>query len=113
MNENGIVTIGNAVRSLLRTKGGELPDFLALPGLAEFLKKRLTETPLSERKLDELAKLVGNDETIPIKAFLIAELPSLLEDCVDFYFSRATVRAALGFEPLPTGSEELAPWVGP
>jgi hypothetical protein len=113
MNENGIVTIGKALRSLLRTRGAELPDLMALPYLEEFLRKRLTETPLPERKLDELALLVRNDETIPIKAFLIAELPSFLEDCVDFYFSRAAVRAALGFEPLPTGSEELAPWVGP
>jgi hypothetical protein len=113
MHENGVVTIGSAVRYLLRTEDTDLPDFLALPGVAEFLKMRLTETTLPDKKLDELAKLVGDNETARSTAFLNAELPTFLEDCVDFYFSRSMVRAALGFESLPTGSEELTPWTGP
>jgi hypothetical protein len=110
---NSCDTIGRAVGSLFRTKDAALPDFLALPGVGEFLKMQLPETPLPDKKLDQLANLVGQDEEAPIAAFLKAEFPNFLEDCVDFYFSRAVVRAALGFQPLPTGSEELAQWAGP
>lgn len=113
MNLSSFDTIGRAVQSLLQTKDTPLPDFLALPGVAEFLKVRLTEAPLPDEKLHELAKLIEDDDMTHITAFLRAELPNFVKDCVDFYFSRAAVRAALGFETLPTGSEGLAPWAGP
>ena len=112
MNQNSLDMIGRAVRSLLRTKDTALPDFLTLPGVAEFLRVRLTEEALPDEKLDELAKLVNDDETTHITAFFKAELPNVFEDCVDFYFSRGAVREALGFEILPTGSEGLTPWAG-
>jgi hypothetical protein len=113
MDPNSLETIGRAVRSLLRTKDAGLPDFLALTGVEEFLKMRIPESPLPAEKLDELAKLVDDDETKSITVFLQTELPNFLDDCIDFYFSRAVVRVALGFESSPSGSEELTPWAGP
>lgn len=113
MNLSSFDTIGRAVQSLLQTKDTPLPDFLALPGVAEFLKVQLTQEPLPEEKMDELAKLVDDDVTTLMTAFLKAELPNFFEDCVDFYFSRAVVRVSLGFESLPSGSEELTAWIGP
>lgn len=112
MDPDSLDTIGRAARFLLRTKDAALPDFLALPGVADFLKMRLLESPLPAEKLNELAKLVDEDQTTSITAFLRSELPNLLEDCVDFYFSRTVVREALGFESFPSGSEELTPWLG-
>jgi hypothetical protein len=113
MDPNSLDTIGRAARTLLRTKDGALPDFLALPGVADFLQMKLRELPLPAEKLNELAKLVDEDQTTSITAFFKAELPNFLEACVDFYFSRTMVRDALGFQSFPSGSEELTPWAGP
>lgn len=113
MDPNSLDTVGRAARSLLQTKDAAVPDFLALPGVEDFLKMRLPEAPLPAEKLNELAKLVDDDQTTQITAFLKAELPNLIEDCVDFYFSRTVVRDALGFESFPSGSEELTTWAGP
>ena len=113
MDANSFDTICRAVGSLLQTKDKALPDFLALSGVSEFLKMRLTEAPLPDEKIDELAELVGDGEVARITTFLRAEFPNFVEDCVDFYFSRSVVRVALGFEVLPRGSEKLTPWAGP
>ena len=83
-------------------------------GAEKFLKYLMAHNPhISSMKIWEIKELLSSSKVVEIKAVLNTELPSLLNECVDFYFSRSGVRASLDLELFPFEPRALEKWSGP
>ena len=114
MEDNGTRLIGRAVDVVLNRNRPLLPKFTSLTGSSELLASLLYSTaPFEVNRLTHVEGLIQAGDAQGLIEFLGEDTPALIEECIDFYFSRSAVRMALGYEAFPLEQAQLANWEGP
>lgn len=114
MEDNRTRIIGRAVDLVLHQNSSPLPKFSSLKGSSELLASLICMTrSLEGHQLIYLDRLIQEGDIQRLLEFLEDNIPTLIENCIDFYFSRTAVRVALSFQPFPVERDRLAKWEGP